>query len=211
MANIVLPVLPSKLNDIQFPTLTLLRKGSNKSPQIHDGFGNQAAALTLPQRHLLSISTWHLSKAFSQCQACSENQRLSKNGNSKADARPSLSWQPFTRLIVLQPSTWLEIARRLFCLASAGAYISCNRKSSLSGGVDIALGDYVGSSPIGVLGPAVVLQGLLAGAATENPLANSASLPMVPHCHAWTVDHFMDCAQQRFEHPFAPVPSNLCS
>ena len=49
----------------------------------------------------------------------------------------------------------------------------------MSGGLDIALGDYVGHSPIGVLGPSIVLQGLLAGTIPETPFATSASLPMV--------------------------------
>ncbi len=49
----------------------------------------------------------------------------------------------------------------------------------MSGGLDIALGDYVGHSPIGVLGPSIVLQGLLAGTIPETPFATSAALPMV--------------------------------
>lgn len=79
----------------------------------------------------------------------------------------------------MQEGNWLEAARRLFCLASAGELIRSSRGSSMSGGLDIALGDYVGHSPIGVLGPSIVLQGLLAGTIPETPFATSASLPMV--------------------------------
>ena len=48
-----------------------------------------------------------------------------------------------------------------------------------SGGVDIALGPNVGCSPLGLLGPAAILQGLLAGPGTEDPRKMTAALPVV--------------------------------
>ena len=83
-------------------------------------------------------------------------------------------------VISVQEENWTEMARRLFCLASVGTVIRASQQLSFSGGLDIALGDYVGSSPVGVLGPSVVLQGLLAGSVTETPLNTPAELPMVP-------------------------------
>lgn len=48
-----------------------------------------------------------------------------------------------------------------------------------SGGVDIALGPNVGCSPLGLLGPAAILQGLVAGPGTEDPRRTPAALPVV--------------------------------
>lgn len=105
----------------------------------------------------------------------------------------------------MQEENWVEVARRLFCLASAGLLIRSSRGTSMSGGLDIALGDYVGHSPIGVLGPSVVLQGLLAGTIPETPFATSASLPMVRSlANSW-----QSC--QRREAPPSTSPSSPSS
>ena len=54
-----------------------------------------------------------------------------------------------------------------------------DRVGGMSGGLDSALGDYVGNSPLGLLGPTVVLQGLLGGASSRSPQESPASLPLV--------------------------------
>ena len=81
--------------------------------------------------------------------------------------------------MVLQGKGWVEVARRLFCLASVGGMVARDRVGGMSGGLDSALGDYVGNSPLGLLGPTVVLQGLLGGAASRTPQESPASLPLV--------------------------------
>jgi len=79
----------------------------------------------------------------------------------------------------LQGKNWLEVARRLFCLVSTSLLISQEQDNNMSGGLDSALGDYVGNSPLSLLGPTVVLQGLVGGASPHNPLETSAGLPLV--------------------------------
>ena len=66
--------------------------------------------------------------------------------------------------------------RRLFLLVGTSALVADGEGS---GGVDIALGPNVGCSPLGLLGPAAILQGLLAGPGTEDPRKMTAALPVV--------------------------------
>ena len=60
-----------------------------------------------------------------------------------------------------------------------GSQVLLAKEQSMSGGLDIALGDFVGSSPIGALGPSVVLPTLLAGTVPESMHLVPASLPVV--------------------------------
>lgn len=48
-----------------------------------------------------------------------------------------------------------------------------------SGGLDIALGPTVGTSPLAALGPSVILEGLVAGPSTLDPRLTHAALPLV--------------------------------
>ena len=68
------------------------------------------------------------------------------------------------------------MARRLFLLVGTAAFVGTGEGS---GGVDIALGPNVGCSPLGLLGPAAILQGLVAGPGTEDPRRTPAALPVV--------------------------------
>jgi hypothetical protein len=78
----------------------------------------------------------------------------------------------------LQGKNWLEVARKLFCLVSTSLIVSQDQDNNMSGGLDSALGDYVGNSPLSLLGPTVVLS-LVGGASPQNPLETSAGLPLV--------------------------------
>lgn len=82
-------------------------------------------------------------------------------------------------VVCVQEDTWPEAARRLLSLASLGQLVMTSQDPPMSGGLDIALGDYVGSSPFRNLGPTIASQGLLAGALPKNPLATVAALPVV--------------------------------
>ena len=79
----------------------------------------------------------------------------------------------------MQRDSWPEVTQRLFSIASIGSLAGLSHDHSMSGGVDIGLGDYVGSSPISHLGPSIVTQGLLASALPPNPFATSAAVPLV--------------------------------
>jgi len=79
----------------------------------------------------------------------------------------------------MQGKGWAVVARRLFRLASISGMVADDRVGGMSGGLDSALGDYVGNSPLGLLGPTVVLQAMLGGAASHAPQETSASLPLV--------------------------------
>lgn len=70
----------------------------------------------------------------------------------------------------------LQVARRLFLLVGTSVLVGAGEGS---GGVDIALGPNVGCSPLGLLGPAAILQGLVAGPGTEDPRRTPAALPLV--------------------------------
>lgn len=65
---------------------------------------------------------------------------------------------------------------RLFGLAGMAALVAARDGS---GGLDVALGPNVGSSPLGLLGPSAVLQGLLPGPACADPRLSTAALPLV--------------------------------
>ncbi len=86
----------------------------------------------------------------------------------------------FTHLqfpFALQQAEWcLQVVRRLFLLVGTSAFVATGEGS---GGLDIALGPNVGCSPLGLLGPAAILQGLLAGPSTEDPRRTPAALPLV--------------------------------
>ncbi len=73
----------------------------------------------------------------------------------------------------------LQVVRRLFLLVGTSAFVASGEGS---GGLDIALGPNVGCSPLGLLGPAAILQGLLAGPSTEDPRKMPAALPLVGYC-----------------------------
>lgn len=68
------------------------------------------------------------------------------------------------------------MARRLFLLAAAAELVGAGDGA---GGLDIALGPTVGSSPFGALGPSVILPGLIAGPSTLDPRLTPAALPLV--------------------------------
>ncbi len=70
----------------------------------------------------------------------------------------------------------MQVVRRLFLLVGTSAFVATGEGS---GGLDIALGPNVGCSPLGLLGPAAILQGLLAGPGTEDPRRTPAALPLV--------------------------------
>ena len=74
----------------------------------------------------------------------------------------------------------MQVVRRLFLLVGTSAFVATGEGS---GGLDIALGPNAGCSPLGLLGPAAILQGLLAGPGTEDPRRTPAALPLVG---AWT-------------------------
>ena len=70
----------------------------------------------------------------------------------------------------------VQVVRRLFLLVGTAALVACKAGS---GGVDVALGPNVGCSPLGLLGPAAILHGLVAGPGTEDPRMTTAALPVV--------------------------------
>lgn len=70
----------------------------------------------------------------------------------------------------------VQVVRRLFLLVGTAALVACKAGS---GGVDVALGPNVGCSPLGLLGPAATLHGLVAGPGTEDPRLTTAALPVV--------------------------------
>ena len=70
----------------------------------------------------------------------------------------------------------VQVLRRLFLLVGTAALVACKAGS---GGVDVALGPNVGCSPLGLLGPAAILHGLVAGPGTEDPRMTTAALPVV--------------------------------
>lgn len=70
----------------------------------------------------------------------------------------------------------MQVVRRLFLLVGTSAFVATGEGS---GGLDIAVGPNVGCSPLGLLDPAVLLQGLLAGPGTEDPRRTPAALPLV--------------------------------
>ena len=70
----------------------------------------------------------------------------------------------------------VQVVRRLFLLVGTSAFVATGEGS---GGLDIAVGPNVGCSPLGLLGPAALLQGLLAGPGTEDPRRTPAALPLV--------------------------------
>ena len=70
----------------------------------------------------------------------------------------------------------MQVVRRLFLLVGTAALVACKAGS---GGVDVALGPNVGCSPLGLLGPAAILHGLVAGPGTEDPRMTTAALPVV--------------------------------
>jgi hypothetical protein len=69
-----------------------------------------------------------------------------------------------------------QVARRLFLLAGASELVAAGDGS---GGLDIALGPTLGSSPLGALGPSIILPGLVAGPSTLDPRLTPAALPLV--------------------------------
>ena len=79
----------------------------------------------------------------------------------------------------VQEWSWPEVARRLFYLAAVGNLVQASHDGSLSGGLDVALGPLVGSSPLGALGPGLINQGLVAGSLPANPGFTAAALPVV--------------------------------
>lgn len=68
------------------------------------------------------------------------------------------------------------MARRLFLLAGVAELVAAGDGS---GGLDIALGPTLGSSPLGALGPSMILPGLVAGPSTLDPRLTPAALPLV--------------------------------
>ncbi|BDA49369.1 probable lysine-specific demethylase 5A at C-terminar half [Coccomyxa sp. Obi] len=75
----------------------------------------------------------------------------------------------------IREDTWPEVARRLFLLAGAAALVAAGDGS---GGLDIALGPLLGSSPLSVLGPSMIFPGLVAGPSTTDPRLTPAALPL---------------------------------
>ncbi|KAK9918976.1 hypothetical protein WJX75_008430 [Coccomyxa subellipsoidea] len=75
----------------------------------------------------------------------------------------------------IREDTWIEVARRLFLLAGASELVAAGDGS---GGLDIALGPTLGSSPLGALGPSIILPGLVAGPSTLDPRLTPAALPL---------------------------------
>ncbi len=70
----------------------------------------------------------------------------------------------------------MQVACRLFLLAGAAALVAA---VDGSGGLDIALGPLLGSSPLSVLGPSMIFPGLVAGPSTIDPRLTPAALPLV--------------------------------
>ena len=52
-------------------------------------------------------------------------------------------------------------------------------EGAASGGQDVALGPNVGATPLSALGPALVLQYLIAGSMCQTPAMSAAALPLV--------------------------------
>ena len=75
----------------------------------------------------------------------------------------------------MQASTWQEVARRYTALASLASLVTA---AGTSGGLDVALGPNVGSTPLSVLGTQIVLQFLSSGAVPD-PRNSAAALPLV--------------------------------
>ena len=75
-----------------------------------------------------------------------------------------------------QEETWVELVRRIFQLAAAAGLVAAGEAS---GGLDMALGPNAGCSPLGRLGPAVILQALAAGMRSDAPETSIAMLPLV--------------------------------
>ena len=75
-----------------------------------------------------------------------------------------------------QTDSSMQVVRRLFLLVGTSAFVATGEGS---GGLDIALGPNVGCSPLGLLGPAAILQGLISGPGTEDPRRLPAALPLV--------------------------------
>ena len=85
---------------------------------------------------------------------------------------------PPTRVANLQEEVWPELTRRLAAACTMGAMVQ-RSDGAASGGLDIALGPNVGATPLAALGPGMVLQALLAGAAPAEPVCSMAALPWV--------------------------------
>ena len=77
-----------------------------------------------------------------------------------------------------QADTWQEVGRRLAALCQVGRMVQ-RSEGQASGGLDVALGPNVGATPIAALGPALVLQYLVAGAICLSPALSAAALPLV--------------------------------
>ena len=73
---------------------------------------------------------------------------------------------------------WPELTRRLAAACTVGAMVH-RSDGAASGGLDIALGPNVGATPLAALGPGMVLQALLGGAAPAEPVCSMAALPWV--------------------------------
>ena len=84
--------------------------------------------------------------------------------------------QVLIRSMLHQAQACVQVVRRLFLLVGTAALVACKAGS---GGVDVALGPNVGCSPLGLLGPAAILHGLVAGPGTEDPRMTTAALPVV--------------------------------
>jgi hypothetical protein len=70
----------------------------------------------------------------------------------------------------------LQVVRRLFLLVGTAELVAAGDGS---GGLDIALGPTVGTSPLAALGPGTILEGLVAGPSTLDPRLTPAALPLV--------------------------------
>ena len=71
----------------------------------------------------------------------------------------------------------VQVVRRLFLLVGTAALVAC--KAGSRGALTWRWGPNVGCSPLGLLGPAAILHGLVAGPGTEDPRMTTAALPVV--------------------------------
>lgn len=70
------------------------------------------------------------------------------------------------------------MGRRLTALCQVGRMVQ-RSEGQASGGLDVALGPNVGATPMSALGPAMVLQYLVAGGICSSPALSAAALPLV--------------------------------
>ena len=152
------------------PPVACLLRGLAAAWQLHTRRSLQGRSRWCPETAIDTTSSAALCDGhFKQAQ---------RSGQACSTCTPSQHTTP--------PSTWP--AGGFADPAAAATYLSslaqlrqgcCCAEGAASGGLDIALGPNVGASPLAALGPAMVLQTLVAGAIPGKPVCSIAALPLV--------------------------------